>query len=69
MLNADSLLPRPKLVNATLLARTLDNLRPKSNSPAEMWKMLTDRYVVDLDTVAALLPTSEPDTHWLPARD
>jgi hypothetical protein len=69
MLNADPLLPRPKLVNATLLARTLDTLRPKSRSPAEMWQLLTDRYVVDLDAVAALLPTSEPDTHWLPARD
>lgn len=69
MLNADPLLARPKLVNATLLARTLDGLRPKARSSAEMWRLLTERYVVDLDAVAALLPTDEPDTIWLAARD
>ncbi len=69
MLNADPLLARPKLVNATLLARTLDGLRPTARSSAEMWRLLTERYVVDLDAVAALLPTDEPDTIWLAARD
>jgi hypothetical protein len=69
MLNADPLLPRPKLVNRALLARALDGLRPKVRSSAEMWRTLTDQYVVDLDAVAALLPASEPETHWLPARD
>ena len=69
MLNADPLMKRPKLVNAALLARALDGLRPKVSSPMEMWQTLTDQYVVDLDAVAALLPASEPETHWLPARD
>ncbi|MGU3667287.1 hypothetical protein ACLBX9_24135 [Methylobacterium sp. A49B] len=69
MLNADPLLPRPKLINAALLARALDGLKPKVSSPVEMWQKLTDQYVVDLDAVAALLPVSEPETHWLAARD
>ncbi|MFB0492909.1 hypothetical protein ABIE45_005495 [Methylobacterium sp. OAE515] len=69
MLNADPLLQRPKLVNLATLARALDGLRPNANSPVEMWRMLTDQYVVDLDAVAALLPAGEPETHWLPARD
>jgi hypothetical protein len=69
MLNADPLLQRPKLVNATLLARALDGLKPNVSSPVEMWQRLTDQYVVDLDAVAALLPASEPETHWLNARD
>jgi hypothetical protein len=69
MLNADPLVQRPKLVNLATLARALDGLRPNAASPGEMWQMLTDRYVVDLDAVAALLPPSEPETHWLPARD
>lgn len=69
MLKADPLLARPTLVNATLLARALDGLRPKVRSSAEMWRLLTEHYVVDLDAVAALLPTEEPDTIWLAARD
>lgn len=69
MLNADPLMKRPKLINPALLARALDGLRPKVGSPVEMWQKLTDQYVVDLDAVAALLPASEPETHWLPARD
>lgn len=68
MLNADPTLTRPQLVNATLLARALDGLRPKVRSSAEMWRLLTDQYVVDLDAVAALLPTDEPETVWLTAR-
>ncbi|QEE40182.1 MULTISPECIES: hypothetical protein [unclassified Methylobacterium] len=69
MLNADPLLARPKLVNATLLAHTLDGLRPQVRSSAEMWRVLTDHYVVDLDDVAALLPAAEPETQWLSSRD
>lgn len=69
MLNADPMLARPTLVNAALLARALDGLRPKVSSSAEMWRLLTERYVVDLDAVATLLPTEEPDTTWLAARD
>ena len=68
MLNADPTLTRPQLVNATLLARALDGLRPKVRSSAEMWRLLTDQYVVDLDAVAALLPADEPETVWLASR-
>ncbi|MCJ2143161.1 hypothetical protein [Methylobacterium sp. E-066] len=69
MLNADPLVARPKLVNAALLARALDGLRPQVRSSAEMWQALTDHYVVDLDAVAALLPAVEPETQWLSTRD
>ncbi|WP_457106024.1 hypothetical protein [Methylobacterium sp. P5_C11] len=69
MLNADPLLQRPKLVSAALLVRALDSLKPRATSPFEMWRLLTDQYVVDLDAVAALLPANEPETHWLAARD
>ncbi|MEE7506050.1 hypothetical protein ACLBXO_27040 [Methylobacterium sp. C33D] len=69
MLNADPLVQRPKLVNAALLARALDGLRPQVASPVEIWQRLTEQYVVDLDAVAALLPADEPETHWLAARD
>ncbi len=69
MLNADPLVARPTLLNATLLARALDGMRPKVRSSAEMWRLLTEQYVVDLDAVAALLPADEPDTMWLAARD
>ncbi|MEL6060280.1 MULTISPECIES: hypothetical protein [unclassified Methylobacterium] len=69
MLNADPLLRRPKLLNQALVARALEGFRPKADSPDKMWRLLTDHYVVDLDAVAALLPTSEPETRWLPARD
>ena len=69
MLNADPLLQRPKLLNTALVARALANLKPRAESPAEMWRMLTDHYVVDLDAVATLLPAGEPETRWLPARD
>ena len=58
MLNADPLLQRPKLLTASLLARALDGLRPEVSSPVEIWQKLTERYVVDLDAVASLLPAS-----------
>ena len=38
------------------------------SSTAEMWRLLTERFVVDLDAVASLLPSDEPETFWLPAR-
>ena len=69
MLHADPLLARPTLVHAGLLARTLDHLKSKTTSSAEMWRLLTDNYTVDLDAVAALLPPDEPEPVWLPARD
>jgi hypothetical protein len=69
MLNTDPLVARPKLVSAALLAQVLAGLRPQVRSSAEMWRALTDHYVVDLDDVAALLPAIEPETRWLPTRD
>lgn len=69
MLNADPLLRRPKLLNTALVARALERLRPNALSPVEMWRMLTEHYVVDLDAAATLLPADEPETHWLPSRD
>lgn len=69
MLDADLLLPRPTLVHAGPLARALDGLKAKAASPADMWRLLTDSYTVDLDAVAALLPVPEPEPVWLPARD
>lgn len=69
MLNADPLVRRPKLLNTALVARALEGFRSKTSSTDKMWRMLTDHYVVDLDTVAALLPAQEPETHWLAARD
>ena len=69
MLNADPLLQRPKLLNTALVARALERLKPKAGSSVEMWRMLTEHYVVDLDAVANLLPAGEPETQWLSARD
>ncbi|WP_375465736.1 hypothetical protein [uncultured Methylobacterium sp.] len=69
MLYADPLLTRPTLVHAAPLARALDGLKPKAASAAEMWRLLTENYTVDLDAVAALLPIEEPEPVWLPVRD
>lgn len=69
MLQADPLLQRPALVHPSILARALDHLIPAARSRAEVWHLLTDRYTVDLDAVAALLPAEDPEPHWLPARD
>ncbi|GJE62660.1 hypothetical protein [Methylobacterium trifolii] len=68
MLNADPLHARPILVNAGPLARVLDGFRSRAGSATEMWQLLTDNYVVDLDAVAALLPAEEPEPVWLAAR-
>lgn len=69
MLHADPLLARPTLVHAGLLAHAVDGLKAKAASPADMWRLLTDNYTVDLDAVAALMPVAEPEPVWLPARD
>lgn len=69
MLQADPLFQRPALVHPRILARALDNLIPAARSRAEVWQMLTERYTVDLDALAALLPSEEPEPRWLPARD
>ncbi len=64
----DSRVFRPVLTNATGVASAMNELRQKAGSTAEMWRLLTERFVVDLDAVATLLPTEEPETRWLPAR-
>ena len=69
MLNADPLSPRPTLVHAGHLAQALDGLRSRATTPADMWRMLTDHYTVDLDAVAALLPVEAAEPIWLAARD
>ncbi len=69
MLHSDPLLTRPVLVHAGLLARAVNGLKGQAASPAEMWRLLTDNFTVDLDAVAALMPVAEPEPVWLAARD
>lgn len=69
MLHADPLRTRPTLIHAGLLARAVDGLRGKAASPADMWRLLTENYTVDLDALAALMPAPEPEPVWLAARD
>lgn len=68
MLNADPLLPRPTLVNPGLLASAVDQLGHSASSQLDVWRLLTENFIVDLDAVAALLPRSEPEPHWLQTR-
>ncbi len=68
MPNTDPRILRPLLVNPHGVADAVKELKPKASSTAEMWRMLTERFVVDLDAVASLLPSDEPETFWLPAR-
>ncbi|WP_342164238.1 hypothetical protein [Methylobacterium sp. SD21] len=68
MPNVDPRVLRPVLVNTTGVASAMSELRQKAGSTAEMWRLLTERFVVDLDAVATLLPSEEPETQWLPAR-
>ena len=69
MLKADLFTPRPTLTSPGLLARALDALGRAADSKEELWRRLTESYAVDLDAVAALLPTSEPEPVWLRVRD
>ncbi|WP_336488192.1 hypothetical protein [Methylobacterium nigriterrae] len=69
MLNADPLFTRPTLTSPHLLSSALERFRRSASSPAEVWRMLTESYTVDLDAVAVLLPSEEPEPTWLPARD
>ncbi|MDQ0445828.1 hypothetical protein [Methylobacterium aerolatum] len=46
----------------------LKELKPAANSTHDMWRLLTERFVVDLDAVAKVLPAEEPETVWLSAR-
>lgn len=68
MPNIDPRILRPVLTNASGVATALTELKQKAGSTAEMWRLLTERFVVDLDAVATLLPSEEPETMWLPAR-
>jgi hypothetical protein len=68
MPNTDPRILRPLLVNSSGVANAVQELKPKVSSTAEMWRLLTERFVVDLDAVASLLPSDEPETFWLPAR-
>ncbi|MCJ2076751.1 hypothetical protein MKK68_14005 [Methylobacterium sp. E-016] len=68
MLHSDPLLTRPTLTHTGLLARAVDGLKGEAASSAEMWRLLTDNYIVDLDAVAALMPIPEPEPVWLAAR-
>ncbi len=69
MLNADLFTPRPTLTNPSLLARALDTLGQGGASKADVWRQLTDNFTVDLDAVALLMPSNEPEPVWLAARD
>ena len=69
MLHSDPLLTRPTLVHTGLLAQAVDGLKRSATSPADMWRLLTENYIVDLDAVAVLMPVSEPEPVWLSARD
>lgn len=68
MPNTDPCNPRPHLVSQNSLAYVVNELKPKAGSTREIWQLLTERFVVDLDAAAKLLPTEEPETVWLPAR-
>lgn len=68
MLISDPLITRPKLTTATVIHTALSDLAPHASSPADIWRLLTERYVVDLDTVAMVLPPSRPEPVWLNPR-
>ena len=68
MPHVDPRVLRPVLTNTTGVASAVSEVRQKAGSTAEMWRLLTERFVVDLDAVAAPVPTEEPETRWLPAR-
>lgn len=69
MPNVDPRVVRPVLLNTSGVASAMKELRQqKASSTAEMWRLLTERFVVDLDAAASLLPSVEPETQWLPAR-
>lgn len=68
MPNAESLLPRPALLNPGHLADTVAQLGHHAPSKTDIWRLLTDHFTVDLDAVAALLPCTDPEPHWLPTR-
>lgn len=68
MPNTDLLVSRPTLTNATVIHTALGDLELHANSPADIWRLLTERYVVDLDAVAKVLPPARPEPVWLSPR-
>ncbi|KQQ48598.1 hypothetical protein ASF58_04800 [Methylobacterium sp. Leaf125] len=68
MLNVDPYVPRPTLLSPHHIASAVDQLNPQAASPSEVWRLLTEQFTVDLDAVAAILPRSEPEPHWLQVR-
>ncbi|GJE18271.1 hypothetical protein [Methylobacterium marchantiae] len=68
MLNADPLVARPTLTGLQVLAAALGRIGQEAASPAEVWRKLTESYVVDLDAVASIMPRAEPEPVWLTAR-
>ncbi len=69
MLNADLFIPRPTLTAPSQLAKALEALRRDGASKADVWRTLTERFTVDLDAVATLMPASDPEPIWLQSRD
>lgn len=68
MPDADLLMSRPKLTNATVIHTALGDLAPHAQSPGDIWRLLTERYVVDLDAVAMIIPPDHPEPLWLSPR-
>ena len=68
MLETDLFTPRPTLINPSLLARALGTVGRGAVSKDEVRRRPTETHTVDLDTVAALLPKSEPEPIWLASR-
>ena len=65
MLDADPTVARPTLTGLQGLAAALARIGQDTASPGEVWRRLTESYVVDLDAVASILPRSEPEPAWL----
>ncbi|WP_036302876.1 hypothetical protein [Methylobacterium sp. 77] len=68
MLNADPLVARPVLTGLQVLAAALGRIGKDAVSPVDVWRKLTENYVVDLDAVASILPRAEPEPVWLTSR-
>lgn len=69
MPNPDLLVSRPTLTDAQVITTALGALRLQAESKADIWRLLTENYVVDLDAVATLLPPERPEPLWLRPRN
>lgn len=68
MPNTEPFITRRTLTTATVIQTALGDLTPQASSPADIWRLLTERYVVDLDAVATVLPAARPEPVWLSPR-